>query len=1586
MGLHVPRHYFDPSIRMESPVTQLVITIFACSFVLIGLILLIVQASFTFMDRVPHRLVSSFISLYTSLILRLLFIPLLVLLVDPAVCLFGLQNTSALHCNQSAGLALTITGLILAVILVLWNLLQTTLLTASFRSQNSFFSTQMTRTQTLIVLLVTIACVSGTLLSPTLPTVATIVHLVISVAIALLLLHFPPFLSNYINILVSVFPIVSIITSIFSFLSVPLSYTHPIANNLIFFIGLFGFSIAACFGFARLIKLRLDKIVLIHRHKTTSKDTQNGTRAKPLQSQMVGSIYTVMNNMLFEYPHIPNMSPYNAKNPSTNDTSKTPASRPLYDAVDLAARRIKNNVDLNLKLRYLHQPNIMTDDEVVGFTDALYLRVLNRGQFRNDPSTFLSYAQFLGIFRPSQRINIVLTRVTELFPSFPDRFIIYRYVKDIEAQENKLNSPAHKTINPQPNQRAAERSQTNRSEEAIRLSNIARAHMLRFWTMLARKNFDVIRAMKHAEEGISNFTKSKELLQELLKEDTKNPTILRQYASIVREIEGDLVTSSACLTLAENVEDVMLQEDTEAHMREIMKGEQDPAQMRMDGNQDFGSNFTHPDASGVPPSTPPPQTFTVKRKTREDLSIPNALQLSIWESKQVVPLNPISFLFTLLGMVVLFALLIFTSIFILMQSSQSEPETVMIRATIAGSVELNYLFEMMQASFQYTGMITGVDADDEWILENLEENKEYSTDSVLYLNGVLHRMLDVSLETNDWGSKNFEWVVPIENSVDGTIVENLTKYKLNLYDLINWADDLLLESLGDDLNPITNRAAYLHATVTAGLTIPFSLTEEMKKLVFESSTSIEKTDRLIYLMEWTLFAISLTAILLFLFLPTFISLLRTCRSHSKCVAEVCQQTTQQAEAQIQRFNSNADSSQTASQTESFVENDLDDFPIQSPGIKPQMSLHQGRKSVGAGMITPTLSQAAGHKPFIAEMAGEEGADHHLKPTFSLHQRKKSVGAGMVTEALSLASRQGPITGQFSLAEYGNMPIPNTLYQISQVLADPRKKREEIRKKERNRRERAMAQTREVEQMRIENERLLRIENVNAALPSIRSHTLPTSLIVRFAIGIALLAIATCGFFAPTGLFVPQMRQYSSRIVVNEYRRVLVTQISFLADMVSGKFTISPASDDVVILNTQYGTPCFTNTTNFQSVVDLQATLGRTASLFAQMNQIFILGSTDDLITSDPFLDGIEVASSRTYSEDITTLYTAKADCYIDPEDGEVCEGGSVDGLESWFGIDELLQKVTEAAMLIANTPEAELEISMAENTLITQLTWDYLDAGLARIGVYLENSLDSFIQTSRVLVIVLVVVVAVVLAIVSLVLLIPIPFSLRKIHTLSKSLERYGIVRSTQPPVYSSSMETSVQALDDMHQRILNDLTELFSLVHDPSVMGRRRNRNSGTETDFSHGAQKSQTAILQPLSELLLDIVEMFSIEESLMLASCFPSGAMTLHLQAHIDVFVDLLKIYEHALQNKVSEEEGHIFTVSWMKDHISSDDHLLGVYVAENLDHEKLKRAVKEGKRKKNGMLQFPRLMGRSLQESQVVDPVFLMQILQTHNIQF
>ncbi|KAK2963935.1 hypothetical protein BLNAU_1012 [Blattamonas nauphoetae] len=1549
--------------------------------------------------------------------------PILILLITPSVCSFGLQNDPGQTCSPLATLPLVICGLVFAVVLVVWNLLQTALLTSSFRSPRSFFSAQLSGTQTVTVALVSIACVSETYLSPTQPTAAAIIHCVVSIVICLLLLYFPPFLSNYVNVVVSIFPAVSIVSSIFSLLTVPLSFLHPIVNNLIFFIGIIGCSVAAAFGMIHLVRFRLDKTVLIRRNSAKSMNEQQKHPTKQLRPQMVGSIFTIQSGVLFEHPHIPNMPPANYQNLNVPQNSKLAQSRPLYDAVEIAASQITNSVDLNLKLRYLYHPNIISETEVVGFTEALYYKLLNRRSFRTDPSIYLSYAQFLGAFRPSQRVGVIFSRVSELFPSFTERFVMFRYIKDIEAQESKLQAQTNKDIPQAQSNRTTERQQSTKLEEAVRSSNLARAHMFRFWTILSVKNFNLVRAMKHAEEGISNFVKSKLMIQDLLKEDPRNPTILRQYASILREVEGDLVTSSACLNLAENVEDVLLQEYTEAHVQELeamMKQQQEAM------------------GDAINQSTIPQiQTTQPKTKARKDLSIPNALQVSIWETNEKVPVRPLTLVLSLLGIIVITALLIFTSIFVLIQSSQSEPETLMIRATIAASVETNYMFEMMQASYQYSGMISGIDEDDEWIYETMANNLEYSEESVLFLNSLLYRMLEVSLETNDWGSKNFEWVVPVQNSVDGSIVENLVHYKLNLYDLVNWADDLLFESLGDDLNPITHRQLYLHATVTAGLTVPFSLTEELKKLVFNSSHEVEMNDWWIKTLEIAMFIVSECGLLLFLFIPTLVSLIRTCSSHARVVADVCQQSSHLAKSQVIRFSSSGTDTQMLSRVDSFVDGDGDDFvepdqfvqrkpnvgmkmitPAQSVALlsdqplveqdrdeftpspqllKPTMPLHRRTRSIGMGLISPAMSVSNGNTHSHQEDDDEDcfaETGPTITPTISLHRRQRSIGAGMitpalslthgVTQALSVASVKGQqITPQESVSEMLHVPIATALSHITVSLAESRKKRDERRKKERERHERLSTQKQALQKMRSENEHLLRIDHVNSSIRTLRFHSLPTSLLIRFILGIVLIAMSIAGFFVPTLLIVPQMHLYTSRIIVNEYRRILLTQISFLADMVGGGFTITPASSDVVILNTKYGTPCFTNTTNLQSVADLQETLMRTTTMYAILNQVFLLGTSNDLLTSDPSLDGIEVASTRNYTEDITALFTERAICYYDPETDDSCEGGDVDGLEEWCGLDELLQRVVEAGMILSNTPEPELDISIAENTLITQLTWESLDSGLARIGKYLEIALEDFISMSRVLVLVLVLSMSILAILIALIFIVPIPYSLRKIHSLTKSLAKYGIVREARPPIYTPDMDTSITALDHLHERIVGDLTDVFILVNDPEIMGQPQ-LNDKTHTEYTFEKQKSQEVILKPLSELVVDSVEMFAIEEALMHASQFPPHAMTQHLQSHIDLFRELLRIYEQTLQNQLSTEEGTIFAVSWMKDHMASDDSLLAVFVVDIVEPKQLTKAVKKGRHKTHGMIQFPRLMGRILQESQIVDPTFLNQILQTHNI--
>ncbi|KAK2963506.1 hypothetical protein BLNAU_1549 [Blattamonas nauphoetae] len=1327
---------------MESPTAQLVITIIAFCLVFLGLLLFFIQAAFYFAEKVPHRVVSSFISIYTSLVLRPIFIPLLVLLLDPSVCMFSLQNPLAQYCHPTASTPLAIVGLILAIIYMVWNLIHTALVTTPFRSSKFFFAAQQGWVQTIILSLVCVA------------------------------------------------------TSM------------------------------------------------------------------------------------------------------ANEGSNQVQTRELFDSVNIAARGIKNNIDLHLKLRYLYHTKIMSETEVITFTDSLFVRLLNRGPFSTNPSTYLAYALFLGSHRPSQRVNIVLTRVAELFPSFTTRFVMYRYIKDIEAVETKHEDPVHVIVNTHNNSRAAQVSMTARSEEA----------------------------MKHAEEGISNFVISKEMIQELLKEDPRNPAILRQYAHLVREIEGDLVTAKACLVLAENVEDVLLQEDTERHMLEIEKGMKEGAINTMDFPEGMFQGMGQLETL-FPQSSPEPatRTFQQRRKTREDLGVPNALEMSIWETKEKISLRPMSLVIASIGLIVVIALLTVTFVYVLLQSHSVEPETHMIRSTIAGSVEMNFMFEMMLQTLLFTKMLTGVPADDEDILVMLNNNQEYSQESVLYLNDVLYSMLKMSEGRDDWSTEKFSWIVPIQNGADKLTVDDTMEFNLNLFDLINWIDDLLFESIGPDLDPITNRDEYLHATVTAGLTIPFAMTEEMKRLMFDSSARVEAIDSKMRTVSFSLFIVSVFIILTFIAIPPVVLFCITCSAHAKSIAHVCEQSVQQAEDMLCRFNQ-ADNSQTMSQTESSTANEMEE-------IVP---------------ITPTRPKA-------------------------ILRRQMSIGVGMMTDARSLASlkRSEPVTPMINGEESKSLPLFPALSQASNQLSVSRKQREKIRKKERERRERAQAQTRELRKARMENERMLRIEFVESSLSDLRRHSLPTSLIVRYLVGILLIIVAMCGFFLPISLIVPRMRLYSSRVIVNEYRRVFLCQISMLGNMLVSNFTIKAGNADVIMSNTQYGTPCFTNTSNLQSIEDLQSTMSRVATAYSVLNQIFILGSEKGLLTGDDYLDGIEVASSRNFNEAITDLFTKKAVCYDDPDSDEACTQGRVDGLDFWYGIDELLQRVAEAAFILANTKPDELSITSAENNLITQLSWEDLDCGLQQMGVILEDVLDSFTETSRMMMLVLTIVFMILTIAVPIIFIFPLPFSTRKISGLTQALEKYGIVRELRSPQYPPAMETSLPAVNAIHKRIHSNLVEFYHLVNDETVMR-------------SDKSNQSQNVLLEPLMELMVDLVEMFAIEEALMTATMFPTGAMAQHLQAHVDSFIELLKMYELVLQNKVKIDDGVIFTESWLKDHISSDDHLLGVFVVEALDKKELTAAIKKAKKKKDGFVQFPPLMGRMLLDAQIVEPEFLQQILKTNNI--
>ncbi|KAK2963435.1 hypothetical protein BLNAU_1477 [Blattamonas nauphoetae] len=1205
-------------------------------------------------------------------------------------------------------------------------------------------------------------------------------------------------------------------------------------------------------------------------------------------------------------------------------------SRDLSDAVALVARNVRSCSNLELILRYLHNPRISCENEVLGFTDRLFLQLLKRSRFKDDPSIYLLYALFLEAFRPSQRVSALLTRVQELFPSIRDRFVLFRYAKDHEVQEAKKRASTSKSTNIQTNSASVARTQSTHIEEVTRMTNLSRVHMFRFWTLLSRKNFDVILAMKRAETGIFYFCKAKEMLQRLLREDPRNPVVLRLYSSILREIEGDLVTASVCLTFADNLEDMMLQEETELYLQRVRTGnfgqEDNDDSARINENEQV---LIHPPSSPMEvapmtiPATPGlllPQTTSPQHsaKKRSNLAIPSALQSSIWQTTEKLPVKACSLIFVVCGLLLLASSLIFAFVYFLMLNATSIPESKMVRAAIAGNVEVNYMFEMMQATFQYSQLLedpTYSEEDIEWFEEMIADNIEYSEESVLYLNSVLYRMMEVMKNRDDWRQKNFEWIVPEEDEHDLHTVNHLVRYNLNLYDLINWADDLLFESLSPDLDPTEDPDAFLHATVTAGLTIPFSLTEEFKIVMFGSSQNIDKADSQIRETGTFVFVAAEVYIVACMMLPTLISLIKTCQSHASAVSNVIQQSSGKANIMVRRFNGEGGGS---NQTESGTE-------------------HSESHST-LSILSPT-SQS---KPNVLS----EQSD---RPT-------TSGGTFMhITEALSKQQRR------------------------------PRKERDEERKKRRLQREKVRGQREEMQRTRMDREHQLRIEMVESRQSSLRRNTIPPSLIARFVIGIVILVGTVVAFFVPTLIIVPQMHAYSSRIIVNEYRRVLLTQISFLADMISGGFVIVPGDESVIIDNTHYGTPLFTNTSNLQSIVDLQQTLHRTASMYATLNQIFLLGSTDDLVTADEYLDGIVVAQSRNYSEDITSLLTDTADCYYLPEEDDFCEPGNIDGLEKWSGVEELLQRVAEAALILAHTPEDELEIGVAENTLITQLTWEDLDIGLELMGTFLLDDLDSFNSSVGVLLIVLLVTMMLLMIAATLLFLVTIPFSLRGINTLSKQMMDYAIMKELEAPVFSSLFETTLSVLDESHKMIIGDLTELFSLFQDEKMMGSATMASHvmiGSDgLPFGHN---KQAALFEPMSNLFIDTIQMFSMEEGLMFASGFPPGAITQHVQSHLEQFNILLQIVEKVSQGRLSMDEGTLFTMSWMKDHMQSDDHLLGHHVSEALEPEEIRKTVKKSRKKNNGFIVFPKLLQRAAMEAQALDNPIFIALLQSQNV--
>ncbi|KAK2962838.1 putative hemerythrin [Blattamonas nauphoetae] len=240
------------------------------------------------------------------------------------------------------------------------------------------------------------------------------------------------------------------------------------------------------------------------------------------------------------------------------------------------------------KISFLQHPEILHNQFTLHFCDQIFRLILTKERFSTLPNVRVSYALFLAHFYSSQhRMVTQITKACDFYPGWTDRWICYVKTKEIEkSMSGKQNgAPSMPTMTGRRTSLKSQIPRLIRDEEvftrlerqdhqgednssaskmfhlqtqmkqAEKLYTLAKAHLRVMWTSLGRYSVDVQKVQDHATKAIESETAATKLYLTMLKEHHNNPSVLRPFALLLRDVSADEDSANLLFQEADRIED-----------------------------------------------------------------------------------------------------------------------------------------------------------------------------------------------------------------------------------------------------------------------------------------------------------------------------------------------------------------------------------------------------------------------------------------------------------------------------------------------------------------------------------------------------------------------------------------------------------------------------------------------------------------------------------------------------------------------------------------------------------------------------------------------------------------------------------------------------------------------------------------------------------------------------------------------------------------------------------------------------------------------------------------------------------------------
>ncbi|KAH7831142.1 uncharacterized protein MONOS_10741 [Monocercomonoides exilis] len=404
----------------------------------------------------------------------------------------------------------------------------------------------------------------------------------------------------------------------------------------------------------------------------------------------------------------------------------------------------------------------------------------------------------------------------------------------------------------------------------------------------------------------------------------------------------------------------------------------------------------------------------------------------------------------------------------------------------------------------------------------------------------------------------------------------------------------------------------------------------------------------------------------------------------------------------------------------------------------------------------------------------------------------------------------------------------------------------------------------------------RQDDVEQKLQSIHS-IVPKGLKVRIIVGIVLIMFLVESYFVIIMIFMSEITSRAASIAINEYRRVIVVQISQFSTMFVGNNVfpeydyVSPISSNannssftenssgsfpfsndfygstetggnsVVYRSDRYTSPVIRNTSFITSRKNVRPIIAGLGNLLITLTMRFMQGAkagSSTYLTGDDMLDAISVPKVQGKDDFVTWIMKNPTDCLV--LDEQECSELRTPGIVGLYnGLEELLMRYQETTTALSETPEELIDDEGDDFSFIMLASEADIQWGMMRIGDHLLAQMETYAETSETVILSVFVTVLVLMFVVALLLFMPIPSALKEISLLSNAIGDLAHVHRPQIALEEDG-ETGIAILDDAHRTVIESIADVADALTNIKLK-RRKKTGTGKGKDKENNEKEKE-------------------------------------------------------------------------------------------------------------------------------------------------